>query len=92
MLKPGASAFEVAAKDPLLESADGIAFSDKSILYVNGVTTGKLLRVDLGADGKATKVTDLKLSKPLVRPDGMRAVFLQDPNGYWFEINDWKGS
>lgn len=25
-----------------------------------------------------------------VRPDGMRAVFLQDPNGYWFEINDFK--
>lgn len=25
------------------------------------------------------------------RPDGMRAIFLQDPNGYWFEINDWKG-
>ena len=23
------------------------------------------------------------------RPDGMRAVFLRDPNGYWFEINDW---
>ena len=23
-----------------------------------------------------------------VRPDGMRAVFVQDPNGYWFEIND----
>jgi catechol 2,3-dioxygenase-like lactoylglutathione lyase family enzyme len=23
-----------------------------------------------------------------VRPDGMRAVFLQDPNGYWVEIND----
>ncbi len=23
------------------------------------------------------------------RPDGMRAVFLQDPNGYWFEINDF---
>ena len=22
------------------------------------------------------------------RPDGMRAVFVQDPNGYWFEIND----
>ena len=26
-----------------------------------------------------------------VRPDGMRAIFVQDPNGYWFEINDWKG-
>ena len=25
------------------------------------------------------------------RPDGMRAVFLQDPNGYWFEINDSRG-
>ena len=24
-----------------------------------------------------------------IRPDGMRAVFLQDPNGYWFEINDF---
>jgi catechol 2,3-dioxygenase-like lactoylglutathione lyase family enzyme len=23
-----------------------------------------------------------------VRPDGMRAVFLADPNGYWIEIND----
>ena len=22
-----------------------------------------------------------------VRPDGLRAVFLQDPNGYWLEIN-----
>lgn len=21
------------------------------------------------------------------RPDGMRAIFLKDPNGYWFEIN-----
>jgi lactoylglutathione lyase len=24
-----------------------------------------------------------------VRPDGMRAVFLRDPNGYWIEINDF---
>lgn len=24
------------------------------------------------------------------RPDGMRAIFLQDPNGYWFEINDFQ--
>ena len=23
-----------------------------------------------------------------VRPDGMRAVFLRDPNGYWIELND----
>ena len=25
-----------------------------------------------------------------VRPDGMRAVFLEDPNGYWIEINDFR--
>lgn len=25
-----------------------------------------------------------------VRPDGMRAIFVQDPNGYWFEINDFE--
>jgi catechol 2,3-dioxygenase-like lactoylglutathione lyase family enzyme len=25
-----------------------------------------------------------------VRPDGMRAVFLRDPNGYWIEINDFR--
>jgi catechol 2,3-dioxygenase-like lactoylglutathione lyase family enzyme len=25
-----------------------------------------------------------------VRPDGMRAIFLQDPTGYWIEINDFQ--
>jgi lactoylglutathione lyase len=24
-----------------------------------------------------------------VRPDGMRAIFLADPNGYWIELNDF---
>ena len=24
------------------------------------------------------------------RPDGMRALFLQSPSGYWFEINDFR--
>jgi hypothetical protein len=53
MLKPGTKALEVAAKDPLLAGADGLAFGDKTTLYVNSVTAGKLLRVDLGPDGKA---------------------------------------
>jgi catechol 2,3-dioxygenase-like lactoylglutathione lyase family enzyme len=26
-----------------------------------------------------------------LRPDGVRAVFLEDPNGYWLEINDAEG-
>src|SRR4029079_13793870 len=64
----------LAAKDPLLGGADGLAFGEKTILYVNCVTTGKLLRLDLGPDGKSKGVVDLKLSRPLERPDGMRAI------------------
>jgi sugar lactone lactonase YvrE len=74
MLKPGAKALEVAAKDPLLAGADGLAFGDKNVLYVNSVTTGKLLRLELGPDGKSKMIVDLKLSRPLERPDGMRAI------------------
>jgi hypothetical protein len=74
MLKPGAKVLEIAAKDPLLARADGLAFGEKTILYVNSVTAGKLLRLDLGPDGKSKSVVDLKLSRPLDRPDGMRAI------------------
>jgi sugar lactone lactonase YvrE len=63
------------ASDPLLAGADGLAFlSDPDRLYVNTVTTNKLLRLDLAKDGRTTKITDLKLSRPLQGPDGMRAV------------------
>ena len=61
MLKPGAKALEVIAKDPLLAGADGLAFGDKSTLYVNSVMTGKLLRLELGPDGKSKRIVDLKL-------------------------------
>jgi sugar lactone lactonase YvrE len=74
MLKPGGKNLEIAAKDPLLAGADGLAFGDKAILYVNSVTTNKLLRLDLGPDGKSKSVTELKLSRPVDRPDGMRAI------------------
>ena len=74
MLRPGATSLEIAAKDPLLAGADGLAFGDKTTLYVNSVTAGKLLRLDLGLDGKATKIIELKLPRPLDRPDGMRAI------------------
>jgi hypothetical protein len=74
MLKPGGKSLEIAAKDPLLAGADGLAFGDTAILYVNSVTTGKLLRLDLGPDGKSKNVVELKLSRPLDRPDGMRAI------------------
>jgi sugar lactone lactonase YvrE len=74
MLKPGTKTLEIAAKDPLLAGADGLAFGEKTILYVNSVTAGKLLRLDLGPDGKAKSVVELKLSRPIERPDGMRAI------------------
>jgi sugar lactone lactonase YvrE len=74
MLKPGAKALELVAKDPLLAGADGLAFGDKTILYVNSVSAGKLLRLDLGPDGKSKGVIELKLSRPIDRPDGMRAI------------------
>jgi sugar lactone lactonase YvrE len=74
MLKRGGSALEEAAKDPLLAGADGLAFGQKNILYVNSVTANKLVRLELGPDGKAKSVTDLKLSRTLDRPDGMRAI------------------
>jgi sugar lactone lactonase YvrE len=74
MLKPGASSLEIAAKDPLLAGADGLAFGDKATLYVNSVTAGKLLRVDLGPDGKSKDIVELKLPRALDRPDGMRAI------------------
>lgn len=74
LLKKGASAVELAAEDEKLAGADGLAFGTQDRLYVNSVTTGKLLRLDLGPDGKATSVTELTLSKPLERPDGMRTI------------------
>lgn len=74
MLKPGAKEIEVAAKDPLLAGADGLAFGNKVTLYVNSYTTGKFLRLEIGPDGKAGRVTEMPVSRKLERPDGMRAV------------------
>ena len=74
MLKPGGKSLEIASKDPLLAGADGLSFGEKNILYVNSVTAGKLLRLDLGPDGKSKSVVELKLSRPIERPDGMRTI------------------
>jgi sugar lactone lactonase YvrE len=74
MLKKGAKQLEVAAKDDKLAGADGLAFGDNNTLYVNSVSSGKLFRLPLGKDGKATKVEEMTLSRPLDRPDGMRSL------------------
>jgi sugar lactone lactonase YvrE len=72
--KPGTKALEIAAKDPLLAGADGLAFGDETTLYVNSAAASKRVRLDLGPDGKPKKVVDLKLSRPLDRPDGLRTI------------------
>jgi sugar lactone lactonase YvrE len=75
MFPKGASTGVEVASNPLLAGADGVAFlTDQDKLYVNTVTTSKLLRLDLAKDGKVTKITDLKLSRPLEGPDGMRPM------------------
>ncbi len=56
-----------------LHGVDGLAFGDKTTLYVNSFTTNKFARLDIGPDDKATKVVESwKTSRPLGRPDGMR--------------------
>ncbi len=74
MLKPGAKSLVSAVADPLLAGVDGLAFGEKSVLYVNSVTKNKLLRINLKPDGTSTSVTDLKLSQPITLPDGMRTI------------------
>ena len=59
--------FPLAADDPLLAGADGLAFGDKTTLYVNSVTAGKLLRLQLGSDGKSAGIVELKLPRKLNR-------------------------
>lgn len=74
LLHPGASNLEEAAADPQLKGVDGIAFGEHGALYVNSYDNGTILRINLGKDGKSTRITDLKLSRHLNRPDGMRSL------------------
>jgi len=73
-LKPGASAMDQWAADPLLTSADGIAVLSDGAVYVNTVATGTLVRLAVGADGTAAAPVKLETSRPIARPDGMRSV------------------
>lgn len=53
---------------------DGIALGGDGALYVNNVRSAALFRVAIAADGKAGAITPLTLSRPLAKPDGMRAL------------------
>lgn len=72
-LPKGASALEVWSADPKLAGGiDGIALGDDRTVYINTFFTGRLVRIAIGPDGKAGAITELNLSKPISRPDGMR--------------------
>lgn len=77
-LKPGATAFEVWAKDDRFGgegfNLDGIAFGSDGDLYVNTYNSHRLFRVAVGANGAAGAVSELKPSQPLDHPDGMRML------------------
>jgi streptogramin lyase len=77
-LKPGATALEVWATDPLLAPAkdgvglDGIAVGSDGDLYVTTYIPAKLFKISV-KDGKAGQVTELKPSRALDHADAMRA-------------------
>lgn len=68
----GTDALEDWAAAENLAGADGLSFGPDGMLYVNSVTTGKLLRIEVGEDGEAGAMTELTLSEELKGPDGMR--------------------
>jgi len=72
VVRVSGDALETWASGEILAGADGLSFGPDGALYVNSVSSGKLLRIDVGADGKAGEIVDLELSQPLKGPDGMR--------------------
>ncbi len=71
-LKPGAAALELWSADPRFEGADGIAIGPSGSVIVNNVRSNLLYRIEVKADGSAGAISDLKTSRPLEGPDGMR--------------------
>src|SRR5512147_144392 len=76
-LKPGAQALEVwagadGAFGPSGGVVDGISVLGDTVL-VNTLRTNKIFAVPVGKDGKAGKVTEVKLDGAIEGPDGMRS-------------------
>jgi sugar lactone lactonase YvrE len=76
-LKPGAQSLEVwagadGAFGPTGGVVDGIAVLGNTVL-VNALRTNKIFSVPIEKDGKAGKVTEVKLDSAIAGPDGMRS-------------------
>jgi sugar lactone lactonase YvrE len=78
-LSPGATTFEVFARDSAFSppqggfGLDGIAFGSDGNLYVTTYTVGELVRVEV-EDGRAGRVTTLSGTHHLKFPDALRAL------------------
>jgi len=72
-LKKGAAALEVWLKTPELANIDGIVFNGPT-LYVSNVSTSKIYRIPVNADGSGGKPVEVTLSQPIAGPDGVRAL------------------
>jgi sugar lactone lactonase YvrE len=71
-IAPGATTPEPFFKDAALASLDGLSFGPDGALYLNGVSTNKLFRLAMNADGTPGALTELTLSQEIKGPDGMR--------------------
>jgi sugar lactone lactonase YvrE len=76
-LKPGATAFEVWAKNDLFvvkggAGLDGIVFGPDGNVYADTYHGHGLFKVEVNEDGSAGTVTQLKPSQKLELPDGLR--------------------
>jgi hypothetical protein len=67
-------ALEVAAEDAGLKGIDGLDFGAQGELYVNVVTRGELLRVELPVHGGPLKIIKLAVDQPMGGPDGLRHI------------------
>jgi hypothetical protein len=74
----GGTSLQVWATDPGFGGEgpclDGITIGQDGNVYVNTFATGRLFRIEMGQDGKAGRITQLKTSQGFEHPDGMRPL------------------
>lgn len=73
-LAPHAGSLRLFARSPALKGMDGIAFAADGTLYVDNISTNRLLRVDRSKRGRFVGLTTLTPSRRLGGPDGLRLI------------------
>lgn len=73
-LTPHAKSLRLFARSTKLKGMDGIAFAGDGTLYVDNITTNRLMRVDRAANGRFAGLTPLIVSRKINGPDGLRLI------------------